>query len=109
MECIRENEKDALVLHVRGRLDAGSASLFEQECTGVIDAGEKQLVMDFSQLQYISSAGLRVILATVKRMKAKGGDVAICSLQPVVEDVFTVSGFATYLPIYTSLEQALDA
>lgn len=96
-----------LVLAARGRMDALSAPEFEAEAARWLEAGEKRLVVDLAGLDYISSAGLRSILAAAKKLKAQGGDLAFCRLSGIVAEVFAVSGFAKLLPVLPTLEDAL--
>ena len=96
-----------LVLAVQGRMDTLTAPAFETECVKWLDQGEKRLVVDLSELEYISSAGLRSILSTAKKCKAQGGDIAFCALSGIVAEVFSVSGFGALLPVLETREQAL--
>lgn len=107
MQSTLQHPPAAAVIRIFGRLDAISAPDFEQECNSRIAQGHTHLVADFSQVNYLSSAGLRSILAITKRLKPLGGKLAVCCLQPMVHEVFSVSGFACYVPIYATLEEAL--
>jgi stage II sporulation protein AA (anti-sigma F factor antagonist) len=108
MEIDTKKEKNATVVSVKGRLDAVSSPVFEKELAGLMIEGGKDFVIDFAQLDYISSAGLRVILATAKNLKKREGRLFLCSLQEMVREVFEVSGFTTIIPIHESVESALD-
>ena len=63
--------------------------------------------LNFAALEYISSAGLRVLLATAKKLKASGGDLKICSLNDTVQEVFDISGFSSILTVSKDQEEAL--
>lgn len=67
------------------------------------------LLIDLRELVYVSSAGLRVILMAAKRVRAKGGRIALCGLQPQVAEVFEISGFGAIVPIHADRESALAA
>jgi anti-anti-sigma factor len=108
MEITRRNVKNAVVVSVKGRLDAVTSPDFEKELTEVIAQGETLLVLDFGHLDYISSAGLRTVLATTKRLKEKQGKLYLSSLKDMVKEVFEISGFSTIIPIYESLDVALS-
>jgi stage II sporulation protein AA (anti-sigma F factor antagonist) len=108
MEIRQRKEKDAVVVSIKGRLDASSSPQFEKELAAVMDEGERLLVVDFGELEYISSAGLRSILATTKKLKEKGGKLLLCALKDVVKEVFEISGFSSIIPIYGSIESALE-
>jgi anti-anti-sigma factor len=81
------------------RLDSGNAAAFEQDVLAAIAGGATNVLMDFSGLSYISSAGLRVVLLTAKKTKAVGGKLALCSLNDSIREVFVVSGFDNILDI----------
>lgn len=79
----------------------------EQALVGVIDQGEKRLVLDCAGLDFISSAGLRSLLLAVKKMKAAGGGISLAALQPNVKEVFDISGFSALFTIHGSRADAL--
>jgi anti-anti-sigma factor len=81
------------------RRDSGNAAAFEQDVLSAIAGGANNVLMDFSGLSYISSAGLRVVLVTAKKTKAVGGKLALCSLNDSIREVFVVSGFDAILDI----------
>lgn len=95
------------VVTVEGRIDTVNASEFERCMLECMAKGHRDLVVDLSRLDYISSAGLRSVLAVAKKAKSAGGGMACCSLQGVVKKVFEISGFVSILPVYESLEKAL--
>ncbi len=93
-----------------GRLDARSAPDFEKAALAADEeqAGTRHhMILDFSGLEYISSAGLRSILVLAKRIAPSGGKVVLCGMSGVVEEVFSVSGFDSFLPVAASREDAL--
>jgi anti-anti-sigma factor len=99
-------EANATVLKVSGRLDNVTALEFDTACDKVLRQGTT-LVLDFSDLAYISSAGLRSVLLAGKKFKAKEGRVLICGLNKMVKDVFHISGFTGMFPVYENREEAL--
>ncbi len=107
MECTGSKQGAFYVLEVSGRMDALTSQGFETECLARLEAGDTRIVADLSGLEYISSAGLRSILAAAKKLKAAGGDLAFCCLSGIVAEVFTVSGFAKLLPVYDTRGEAL--
>jgi len=108
MEISRRKEKNTVVVSVTGRLDAVTSPDFEKELTGLIAQGETLFVLDFGKLDYISSAGLRSVLATTKRLKEKQGKLFLATLKDVVKEVFEISGFSAIIPIYESPDLALS-
>lgn len=106
MKVASFQEKDFLVLQVEGRLDIATSPEFEKNCAAVIEQGHKQIILDFANLEYISSAGLRSILATAKKLKSGGGSLCLCALTGLVKEVFDLSGFDNFLPVYENVEKA---
>ncbi|AFM26538.1 STAS domain-containing protein [Desulfomonile tiedjei] len=101
------NEGDWIVVGLEGRMDAVTAPEFEKRMLEHIRQGSAKLILDFSKLEYISSAGLRSVLVTGRSSKARGGDMACCGLQGVVKQVFEISGFQKIVPIFDCLNDAL--
>jgi anti-anti-sigma factor len=99
------------VLEVRpsGRIDSNTGPAFEREILQQIDGGQRRLLLDFGDLLYISSAGLRIVLLAAKRMKGAGGRLVLCSLNPQIAEVFEISGFSRILDILPSRDAALLA
>ena len=87
----------ALEIALAGRLDTMTAPELEAELNKDL-GGADSLTLDFGKLDYISSAGLRVLLTAHKAMAAKGG-MKICNVNEVVQEVFEVTGFADILTI----------
>ena len=106
MNVKTRTEKGFFVVGLAGRLDIGNSSQFENTCMEWIAQGNHQLVFDFSELEYISSAGLRSILAATKKLKSLGGSLSLCGLSGLVEEVITVSGFDNILKVYGDVAQA---
>ncbi len=95
---INKNWNDkALTIELEGRLDTMTAPELETELSGSL-SGADSLIMDFSKLDYISSAGLRVLLSAHKAMSAKGG-MKVTHVNEIVQEVFEVTGFADILTI----------
>ena len=109
MEIQIQESGKAWVVSVAGKLDAVSAGDYEKAVSQLIADGKTCLVVDFVNLSYISSAGLRVLLSTAKQLKPKGGAVVFASLQDNVREVFEMTGFSSILGIHPSLEAALAA
>ena len=91
----------------QGRLDSNSGPVFEKELLGYIESGSRRLLLDLSDLTYISSAGLRVVLVAAKRMKAAGGKLVLASLSAQVAEVFEISGFSTLFATFPNRDDAL--
>ncbi len=108
MEISKKKEKDVLVVSVSGRIDAVTAPDFEKDLMESIGAGEKNLLLLMNKLEYISSAGLRSILAIAKVLKTKEGKLVFAGLQGPVKDVFKISGFGSIFTIFDNEVEALS-
>ncbi len=100
-------EETALIISVAGRMDAVSAPEFERTCNEWIEENEHTLVIDFNDLDYLSSAGLRSLLVIGKKLKAENGSISLAALKDIIKDVFMISGFDSLFPIYETVEAAL--
>jgi len=109
MEITTRKEKNSAVVSVSGRIDAITAPDLEKSLEGLITAGEKSILINLSGLGYISSAGLRSILSSAKKLKALSGEIMFTGLQGPVEEVFQISGFKSIFKIFSSEAEALDA
>lgn len=107
MEIGTAKEKNTVVVSVKGKIDAVTAPEFEKTLANMIAEGENAFLLDFSGLEYISSAGLRSILSTAKQLKPKGGNLIFSGLKGPVKDVFKISGFGTIFKIFETREDAL--
>ncbi len=107
MEIQTRKEKSGIIVSVKGRIDALTAPEFEKNLSDWIANGEHAFLINFSGLEYISSAGLRSILATSKKLKDKQGKILFTGLQGPVEEVFKISGFPSIFKIFDSEETAL--
>lgn len=95
-------------LRPKGRIDSATGPVFEKEVLQQIDEGQRRVLLDFTDLVYISSAGLRIILLAAKRMKSVGGRLALCSLNPQIAEVFEISGFSRILDVQPTRDAALS-
>jgi anti-sigma B factor antagonist len=107
MELRESTENGHVVVELAGRLDSNTSKTVEDRLAALLDGGAKALVLDFAALEYVSSAGLRVLLVVAKRMKAAQGRLAICALRPEVREVFEISGFSKIFSIFPGKAEAL--
>lgn len=106
---IREEERDGVcVLTPVGRIDSNTAREAEAALLPKFDES-RPVVVDFTELSYISSAGLRVLLMAAKRSKARGVPLALAGMRPQVHDVFRVSGFAKLFAIHDDCTGAVGS
>ena len=96
-----------IIVSVIGRMDAMTAPEFEQSLSELISKGERTFLINFSGLDYISSAGLRSILAIAKQLKPENGELLFSGLRGPVDEVFKISGFHSIFKILNDEEVAL--
>ena len=106
MEIQVREEQAASVVAISGRLDTTTAAEFQERLEETVKAGKKILILNMGELQYISSAGLRVVLQIAKELKAEQGDVYLACLKNPAKEIFSMSGFLT---IFKSFETEADA
>ena len=106
---IEQCDKDGVTcLAIQGRLDADSAPDAEPIVKAILKEKKPALIFDLSGMEYISSAGLRVILMAVKDLRNRKGKVVLCGLTPYVKEIFDVSNFSSIIPITDTLEAGLQ-
>ena len=105
---IRESQ-GIQIIAFEGNLDTNTSPEAESKINELLNVGKKKLLVNFEQLNFISSAGLRVLLATVKKLNASGGALRVCALNATVQEVFDISGFATILSVKGTEEEALSS
>ena len=96
-----------LVLSPEGRLDSVNAGEFQALVMGHIDGGEESMIVDFSHLDYISSAGIRVARLASKALEESEGQFMLCAMSDHISRVFRISGFDRVIAIADTLEDAL--
>ena len=109
MKLEHEKSGNTVVLHIVGRIDASSAPELEKEVSALIGRGDGSIVLDLAQVDYVSSAGLRVFLIAVRALAAESRSFALAAVNADVMEVVTLTGFQRILTIYDTLEAALEA
>jgi len=109
MNIVESEKNNITILSVSGRMDATTAPQFNEACQNVLSSGKKSVIVDLGGLEYISSAGLRSILVMGKSCKSAQANLAFCSMQNMVADMFKLSGFISILKVYPSQDEALNA
>jgi anti-anti-sigma factor len=106
MEIATRTQNDVTLVTVAGSFDSNSSPQAQQALDGILSSGARKIVIDFSAVDYISSAGLRVMLATAKRLGG-GGALRLFGLNETVREVFDISGFSTILALFATEADAL--
>jgi anti-sigma B factor antagonist len=108
MQCIEDKDDAVVIVGLQGRMDSSTASIVEEKMLGLINRGENRLVVDCAQLDYISSAGLRVFLMAAKRLTQTKGKIVLATLNDDVKQVFDLTGFSSIFQICPSREEAIS-
>ncbi|MBF0120274.1 MAG: STAS domain-containing protein [Desulfobacterales bacterium] len=108
MEVSAKKDKKAVIFTVKGRVDAITSPELEKKLVAEIGGDEKNFIINMRGLDYISSAGLRVILFIAKKIKSKQGDILLVGLQGSVKEVFEISGFLSIFKVFDTEEAALN-
>jgi anti-anti-sigma factor len=121
MEITENRTADIVTLSLSGKLDGTTAKAFEEKILGQIESGDRRFIIDLAQLDYISSAGLRVFALAGKRLDSTNGKLVLCGFKKTipyntlnripdpVREVFDTSGFSLIFPSYGSHDDAIEA
>jgi anti-anti-sigma factor len=104
-----EKREGSIVLFIKGRLDAVTAGELEAKFTDLLQNESENIIVSMDALEYISSAGLRVILLVAKKLHALGRKIGFAALSGNVKDVFDISGFYALFEIHDSLDETFFA
>jgi len=95
------------ILRIGGFLDAHTAPALEEAIQKLIDEGRTNILVDFKDLNYISSAGLGVFMGFIEEIRSKNGDLKMCGMSPKIFRVFDLLGFPTIYQIFEKQEEAI--
>lgn len=107
MQIKEDKQGEILIVRVSEHLDTASSTIFESRLLGLVDRGERQIVVDCAELEYVNSAGLKVFLLAAKRLEPLGGKLVLCALAPSVLMIFEMIGFTRIMKIVPTLDEAL--
>ncbi len=99
MDILTADREGKTILSIAGRIDTSTAPDLEQAINRQIDEQKRLILLDFSGVTYISSGGLRVLLATAKKLKNPGDKFALCSLSAEVLKILKLAGFTSIFSI----------
>jgi len=103
-----EEIEHRVILRIDGRLDAASAPILERKMANLIEENHHLLLLDFSRVDYLSSAGMRVLLSATKKLKAQKGSLILFSVADDVGEIIKMAGFDKILHICSSEKEALQ-
>ena len=109
MEISQKEENGIVFIVIKGRLDADSSPEAEEVVKAVLKGQTSRILFDLGAMEYLSSAGLRVLLGAAKEMRRREGKIVLCDLNEFVKEIFEVSGFQSLIPIADSVESGIEA
>jgi anti-sigma B factor antagonist len=107
MEINEQNTDQCTVISISGRLDTTNYSQLEAKLMGLIDQHRDRILVECSNMDYISSSGLRILLMALKRITQVKGKFVLCGLQENIQEIFEISGFTSIFEIHRTVEEAL--
>ena len=108
MEVTESKQDNITVFELSGSLDSNTSPALEEKVMGAIENGAYRIVVDFASLDYISSAGLRVLNKATKKLKRTDGQIVLCSMQDYIKEVFEIAGFDYFITIVDNRSEALN-
>ena len=107
MEIIQKEDCGITFLKIEGRMDTAVAIETENAVDKLLKGNNKRLLFDLTDLEYLSSYGLRIILNAAKKIKMMGGKIILCSLVENIKEIFDICGFSANIPIADSVESGI--
>ncbi len=109
MAIYPERDGQTLVVKTDARIDGTNAREFQDDLQATIEDTDSTVILNFEDLTYISSAGIRVILMVAKTLQRRESAIALCSLSNALREIFEISGFDKIIAIHPTLEAARSA
>jgi len=103
-----EEKEGAVLIRLEGRIDAASTPVLENKIRALLDTKDR-ILFDFAKVDYLSSAGLRLLLSATKKLKSRGGHLVSCNIADDVMEIIKMAGFERVLSIYSTEQEALTA
>ena len=103
-----EEIENKMILRLDGRLDAATTPILERKIHSLIDEHHHKILLDFFHVDYLSSAGMRLLLATSKNLKSKKGALLLFSINEEVLEIIKLAGFEKILQIFESEQEAIQ-
>jgi anti-sigma B factor antagonist len=109
MDLKEEQVGGVTVLQVKGRLDSTTSPMLGERLTAILGAAKVRILVDFSQLEYISSAGFRVLLQAAKRADQNTAKLVLCGVSGKVRQLFDLGGFLDLFTIAPTRDEGIAA
>ncbi len=109
MEIRTEKQGNSTIFSLKGRLDSQTSTDVEKRILQAISEGSSHIILDFAELDYISSAGIRVLVHCHKELEKNRGKIFLTSVPKPIENVLYITGFLPYFKIYENQAQAIKS
>jgi len=109
MEIAEKNIGDICIISISGRIDTVTSKDVEAKLEGAIEEKKNKMIIDLAKVDYISSVGLRVLLAALKKQRQNQGSLQLASLQPLVQNIFRITGLDEVFQIFPTEEAAFQS
>ena len=109
MEVTSEHRGSVTIITISGKFDATTVKDVEAYINGVVDAEHSQVVLDLGDVSYLSSAGIRAMLATMQNARRDGGDLRLAKTTGNILRVITTAGFPKIMKLYDTLDEAVES
>lgn len=107
MEIFEEVRENTIIVRIEGRVDATTTPQLDKRVNHLIDAQHHKVILNFENVEYLSSAGMRLLLSATKKLKSLGGKLIVCAPSEEVMEVIKMAGFNHILHIVNTEEKAL--
>ncbi len=108
MEISQRQKQDIVILAIEGRLDTLSSNALKDTLESLINNNKHQILIDCSELNFISSSGLRVLLSAGKQLNSLKGKIALYAMKDHIKEVFDIAGFTMLFAIFNNEEEAIN-
>jgi anti-anti-sigma factor len=107
LEIKLKKEGEKVVVSTKGQLDTQTTQEFKKVLLELIDTGARKIILDFSELHFITTAGLSCILVLLKRMEVEEGELSVAALKGQVKKVLDISGLCSCIPVFDTVVAAV--
>lgn len=108
MTIRHDTEQGLAIIAVEGKLDSAGVNELESRVENILEQGQKTILFDFTNLEYINSSGLRILVMAYQRLKPEQGTVSICGTRDYIQEIFDISGYDKIFAMYPSKNAALE-
>jgi anti-sigma B factor antagonist len=109
MQIATQEQGQVAIVAVNGRVDSATAPDLENALKKLVETEKTQIVLDLMDVEYMSSAGLRAMVSTLKSVKRVNGDLRVANPSPRVDEVLRLAGLTSIFAIYRSRDEAVQS